>query len=141
MHNLDLSCSPAFITVEIGDNNLTGMAFITFASDLSGEEIDMDKCSSILKVKADTEDMSMEEKKMSVKKLAMAINRSLEENQKTIVRCFGSPAISKAAKALAIARGLVATRGPDMYCYPKFITATINGAERTGMAFVTYTNG
>ena len=101
---------------------------------------DIESVKSVLMVKADPREISPEERKRSVKKLAGAIAHSLEENKEVVIRCFGNATIGKAAKALAIARGYVATRGPDLYCWPNFIVADMNGNERTGIAFFAYTN-
>ena len=139
--DLQLSCAPAFITTKMGDHEITGISFCTFASKKDDESaINIEKIKSVLMVKADERDVSAEDRKNNVKKLAGAIAHSLEENKECIVRCFGNATIGKAAKALAIARGYTATRGPDLYCWPTFIVADMNGNERTGIAWVVYTN-
>jgi len=140
--NLRLECSPAFITTKVGESNLTGICFFAFTSERSpdSQDVDLSKCKSILKVKADPQDVSDESRKENVKNLAQAIDHSLAENKEVVVRCFGNAAIGKAAKAIAIARGKVATRGPDLYCYPDFIVAMMNGTERTGIAFYCFVN-
>lgn len=142
VQNLQLECSPAFITTKMGDNELTGICFVAFASEKipNSKVVDMEKCKSILMVKADPKDIAPEDRKINVKKLAGAIAHSLEENKEVAVRCFGNATIGKAAKALAIARGYTATRGPDLYCWPMFIVANMNGNERTGIAFYVYSN-
>jgi len=140
VQNLNLECSPAFISTKIGDSDLTGICFYTFASEKLQKQIDIDKCVSILMVKADPKDVSSEDRKKNVKKLAGAIAHSLEENKEVVIRCFGNATIGKASKAIAIARGYTATRGPDLYCWPTFIVANMNGNERTGIAFFAYTN-
>jgi stage V sporulation protein SpoVS len=142
VQNLQLECSPAFISTKMGDTELTGISFCTFASDKPDnyEEVDIDKCQSILMVKADAKDVSSDERKRNVKKLAGAIAHALEENKEVVIRCFGNATIGKAAKAIAIARGYTATRGPDLYCWPNFIVAEMNGNERTGICFYCYTN-
>lgn len=142
VQNLQLECSPAFITTKMGDNELTGICFIAFASEKSPNAIpiELDKCKSILMVKADPKDINPEDRKRNVKKLAGAIAHSLEENRETVIRCFGNATIGKAAKALAIARGYVATTGGDLYCFPSFIVADMNGNERTGIAFYARSN-
>ena len=141
MQDLRLSCSPAFITTTIGENELTGISFCTFAfAKKSEDEVDISACEAILMVKADPKDISPEDRKRNVKKLAGAIAHSLEEHKEVVVRCFGSATIGKAAKSLAIARGYTATRGPDLYCYPDFIMADMDGNERTGICWYTYTN-
>jgi len=139
--DLQLSCSPAFITTTIGDNELTGISFCTFATNKDEDgEIDIHNVENVIMVKADARDISAEERKINVKKLAGAIAHSLEENKSCLVRCFGNATIGKASKALAIARGYTATRGPDLYCWPAFIVADMHGNERTGIAFYVYTN-
>jgi stage V sporulation protein S len=142
--NLKLDCSPAFITMKAGDNNLTGICFCTFASEKSADDKSCDRNVAEVKitlmVKGDPIDTPTEERKIKVKKLAGAITHALEEEHEVVVRCFGSATISKAAKAIAIARGYTATRGPDLYCWPDFITAQISGNDRTGILFYCYTN-
>ena len=138
--DLQLSCAPAFITTKIGENELTGISFCTFATKKEDSVPDIEKIESVLMVKADGRDISAEERKDNVKKLAGAIAKKLEENKECVVRCFGNATIGKAAKALAIARGHTATRGPDLYCWPTFIVADMHGNERTGIAFYVYTN-
>ncbi len=146
VQNLQLDCSPAFIETQMGDNKLTGICFVTFASEKTPERQAMKdadiiaKCKNVLMVKADPKEIEPEERKSRVKKLAGAIAHALEDNKEVVIRCFGNATIGKAAKALAIARGYVATRGPDLYCWPHFIMADMNGNERTGIAFYTFTN-
>ncbi len=142
VQDLQLFFSPAFINADIGGTELTGIKFCTFASQKSEGfvEPDLDAVKSVLMVKADPKDVLPEERRLAVKKLAGAIAHSLEENGECIIRCFGNATIGKAVKALAIARGFTATRGPDLYCWNKFIVADMNGNERTGIAFYAYTN-
>lgn len=142
--NLKLDCSPAFITMKVGEKDLTGICFCTFSSEKSEEDLSCDRdltdVNSTLKIKSDKRDISNEDRKVNVKKLAGAITHALEEDHEVVLRCFGPACISKASKAIAIARGYTATRGPDLYCWPDFITADINGNNRTGIAFYCYTN-
>ena len=141
IQNLQLSCSPAFISTKIGDNDLTGISFCAFTSEkASEEEIDPENCENVLMVKADPKDVTPDLRKRNVKKLAGAVAHSLQENKEVLVRCFGNASIGKAAKALAIARGYVATRGPDLYMFPVFIKAEMNGIMRHGIGFFCYTN-
>ena len=134
-----LSFSPAFIESEIGGQTLTGISFCTFSEET--DEIDLDEVESVLMVKADSRDISAEDRKAKVRKLAGAISHSVAQNRECIVRCFGSAAIGKASKALAIARGFTATRGLDLYCWATFIVSTLDdGTELTGIAFYAYSN-
>jgi stage V sporulation protein SpoVS len=135
-----LSFSPAFIESEIGGQTLTGISFCTFTTDDS-ERADIADVESVLMAKADPKDISAEERKTKVRKLAGAISHSVAQNKECVVRCFGNAAIGKAAKALAIARGYTATRGPDLYCWATFIVSTLeDGTELTGIAFFAYSN-
>ena len=138
-HGLKLSYSPAFISTKVGENTLTGICFFTFAEKRE-EEIDMTKVKSVLMVKSDSKDLDPQTRKEGVKKLAGAITHAIEENKECLVRCFGNATIGKAAKALAIARGFVATKGPDLYAWNTFIMADIGGNERTGLVFYVYSN-
>ena len=141
VQKLQLSFSPAFISTSIGDNELTGICFCTFASPKEDDNNpNPDNCKSVLKVKADPKDILPEDRKHNVKKLAGAIAHALEENKEVAVRCFGNATIGKAAKALAIARGLTATRGPDLYCWASFIVTTMGDQERTGISYYCFTN-
>jgi len=142
VQNLQLECSPAFITTQMGDNELTGICFVTFASEKMPDSvpIDITKCKSTLMVKADPRDIEAEERKKNVKKLAGAIAHVLDEHKEVVIRCFGNATIGKASKAMAIARGYVATTGADLYCFPAFIVADMNGNERTGIAFYCCSN-
>lgn len=135
-----LSFSPAFIESEVGDKTLTGINFCTFTTENS-EGKDLDNVKSTLIVKADEKDIDASERKTKVRKLAGAISHSVEENGECIVKCFGNRAIGKAAKALAIARGFTATRGPDLYCWATFIISRLDdGTDLTGIAFLAYSN-
>jgi len=134
-----LSFSPAFIESEIGGQELTGISFCTFTDE--SNKVDLEDVESVLMAKADPKDISAEERKIKVRKLAGAISHAVAENKECVVRCFGNAAIGKAAKALAIARGYTATRGPDLYCWSTFIVSTLeDGTELTGIAFFAYSN-
>lgn len=138
--DLQLACAPAFITTKIDDIELTGISFWTFATKKEDVKIDINNVKSVLMVKADSKDVSAEDRRDNVKRLAGAINHSLEENKECVIRCFGNATIGKATKAIAIARGLIATRGPDLYCWPVFIMTDMHGNERTGIAYYCFTN-
>lgn len=139
---LQLSFSPGFIETEIEGNKLTGISFFAFTNELPQPVVDKDleKVEIKLFVKADPKDIDPEERRLAVRKLAGAITHAVEEKKECIVRCFGNAAIGKASKALAIARGFTATRGPDLYCWSSFIVADMQGSERTGICFYTYSN-
>ena len=140
--NLHLGCAPAFITAKIGDNELTGMCFRAFATPIREDQKNKDytKTKSVLKVTADPKDITPEDRKIKLKALASAITHSAKENNEVLVRAFGSSAISKTVKAISVARGKIALTGLDLYTFPLFIVADMNGSERTGIAFYVYTN-
>jgi stage V sporulation protein S len=135
---LQLVYAPSFITTKIGDATLTGIAFITFLQD--SIDIDMLRVNSVLKVTADQKDIDPQERRLKVRKLAGAISHALEENRECILRCFGNASIAKACKALAIARGFVATRGFDAYVFNDFIVTKMGDNERTGISFYCFSN-
>lgn len=135
---LQLVYAPSFITTKIGDVTLTGIAFCCFTS--SRMDIDVSKVKSILKVTADAREIDPQERRLKVRKLAGAISHAVEENKECIIRCFGNASISKACKALAIARGFVATRGNDLYTFNDFIVTRMGENERTGIQFYAFSN-
>jgi stage V sporulation protein SpoVS len=139
---LHLGCAPAFITAKIGDNELTGMCFHTFTTKIRDDQKNKDytKAKSVLKVTADPKDIAPEDRKSKLKALASAIAHAAKENNEVLVRCFGSSSISKAVKSISVARGKIALTGMDLYAFPMFIVADMNGNERTGIAFYVYTN-
>jgi len=96
--------------------------------------------SKVLRVKADPQDVSDEERKRNVKNLAGAIAHGLRQYGEVYVRCFSNATIGKASKAIAIARGFVAVQGFDLYCAPAFIKADFGDQERTGICFWVFTN-
>jgi stage V sporulation protein SpoVS len=137
-NKLQLSYSPAFITTQIGETTLTGIVFCTFTEECFN--VDMSKVKSILKVKADPKDITAENRRINMRKIAGAISHAVEENKECIVRCFGNASINKTCKALATARGFTATRGPDLYCWNDFIVTEMGDKERTGLSFFCYSN-
>ena len=95
--------------------------------------------SSILRVKADPEDISPEERKRNVKKLAGAISHSIRQTGEASVRCT-SRSLWKGAMATAIARGYVATNGLDLFSILHFIDVDIGDRKTTGLCLYCFTN-
>jgi stage V sporulation protein S len=97
-----------------------------------------------LKVAADPKDISDEERKRNVKKLAGAISHSLRLRGEINVRAFGSAAIGKATKALAIAKKYIEETDTEkklqLAYAPSFITTKIGDATLTGIAFCCFTS-
>lgn len=138
-HQLQLVYSPAFIQTQVEANTLTGIAFCTF-TDGAKKSVDYTLIKSVLMVKADPKEIENEERRLRVRKLAGAIAHAVEENHSSLIRCIGNACIGKGAKALAIARGFTATRGPDLYCWNDFIVTHMGENERTGIVFYAFTN-
>ena len=69
--------------------------------------------------------------------VASSINKAIfEQNQMPIVRAIGAGAICQAVKGIAIARGLVATRGRDLATTIGFDTITgDSGSEISAQTF------
>ena len=94
----------------------------------------------ILKVKADDPRATDDERKKKLKGLAGAIAHGLRQAGEVKIRCFGNATIGKAAKAIAIARGMVAVHGYDLYTTVSFINAEMSGTSKTGIRFTAFTN-
>ncbi len=107
---------------------------------MSTEKTDFPAESNVLKVKADDQNATDEDRKSALKKLAGAVAHSLRQSGEVKVRCFGNACIGKAAKAIAIARGMVAVHGFDLYSAISFITAEMGGTKKTGICFTCFTN-
>lgn len=68
--------------------------------------------------------------------VAGAITGVLKENKKAEVQAVGAGALNQAVKAIAIARGFVASAGIDLICIPAFVDIQIEGENRTGIKFI-----
>lgn len=101
---------------------------------------DFEADGNVLKVKADDPNATDEERKLKLKKLAGAIAHSLRQNGEVKIRCFGNACIGKAAKAIAISRGMVAVHGYDLYSVISFISTDMGGQQKTGICFTAFTN-
>lgn len=91
-----------------------------------------------LRVKSDRPDITPEERRVRVRKLAGAIAHSLRHHGEVSIRCFGNSSIGKAAKAIAIAKGFLATHDLALYCAPAFIDAEMDGVSKTGLSFLAF---
>ena len=65
-----------------------------------------------------------------------AIAGIIAEKGKVELQAIGAGAINQVVKAIAIARGFVASSGVDLVCIPAFSIVNIEGEERTGMKFI-----
>lgn len=74
--------------------------------------------------------------KSNVKSVAGSITKSFEDGKIVHIDTIGASAISQAVKAIALARGWLATKGYEVYCAPGFFTTHIDGEERTAIRFI-----
>lgn len=68
--------------------------------------------------------------------VAGAIVGVIKEDGRVTLQAVGGGAINQAVKAIAIARGFIATSGVDLVCIPAFAEIQIEGEERTGIKFI-----
>ena len=95
---------------------------------------------NVLWVKADDPNATDDERRTSLKKLAGAIAHTLRNEGSAKVRCFGNACIGKAAKAIAISRGMVAIHGYDLFNAISYIEAEMGGKMKTGICFAVFSN-
>lgn len=98
----------------------------------------------VLWVAADKPGLTDTQRKDALRKLAGATAHTLRKKGEAHLRCFGNAAIGKAAKALAMARSMVASQGFDLYCVPGYISAEMGeGDDRVmkngGICFYSFT--
>jgi stage V sporulation protein S len=67
--------------------------------------------------------------------VAGAIANSIREYGQAEVQAIGPRAVNQAVKAMAIARGYLATSGVDLYFIPGFSSVSIDDEERTAILF------
>lgn len=68
--------------------------------------------------------------------VAGAIAAIINEKGKVELQAIGAGAINQTVKAIAIARGYVASAGIDLICVPAFSTVNVEDMDRTGMKFI-----
>ncbi len=74
--------------------------------------------------------------KSNVNSLAGAIVGNLKDNKKVEVQAVGAGAVNQTVKAIAVARGFVASSGIDLVCIPAFASVEIEQEDRTAMKFI-----
>ena len=65
--------------------------------------------------------------------VAGAIVAKFKEKEKVELQAVGAGALNQAIKAIAIARGFIASSGINLVCIPSFSEIKIEGEERTGI--------
>lgn len=68
--------------------------------------------------------------------VAGAIAGLLNEKNKVELQAVGAGAVNQAVKAIAIARGFVASLGIDLICIPAFSIVNIEHEDRTAIKFI-----
>lgn len=68
--------------------------------------------------------------------IAGAIAGVLAEKEKVEMQAVGAGAVNQAVKAIAIARGFVASLGINLICVPAFSTVNIENEDRTAIKFI-----
>lgn len=68
--------------------------------------------------------------------VAGAIVGNIKDIGRAELQAVGAGATNQAVKAIAIARGFVASSGIDLICIPSFKDIDIDGSERTAIRFV-----
>jgi stage V sporulation protein S len=71
-----------------------------------------------------------------VTKLAGAITNFGRDEGRVSVRALGAASVNQAVKAIATARGFLATNGIEMTCVPLFINDVLEDGERTLIEFI-----
>lgn len=68
--------------------------------------------------------------------VAGAIAEMMKRNRKVELQAIGAGAINQAVKAIAIARGYVASLGFNLVCIPAFADVKVEEEDRTGIKFI-----
>jgi stage V sporulation protein S len=74
--------------------------------------------------------------KSNAKAVAGALAGVIRGEGKAEMQAIGAGAINQAIKAIAIARGFVASGGVDLICIPAFADTQIEGEERTAIKLI-----
>ena len=65
--------------------------------------------------------------------VAGAIAATVRKTNRASVQAIGPPAVNQAIKAIAVARGYLASDGLTVVCIPTLIEIPVNGEKRTAM--------
>ena len=74
--------------------------------------------------------------KSNPSKVAGAIANVYRENKKVEIQTVGAGSLNQAIKAIAIARGFIATSGDNLVVIPAFNDININGEEKTAIRLI-----
>ncbi|MFI3211375.1 MAG: stage V sporulation protein S, partial [Peptostreptococcaceae bacterium] len=76
----------------------------------------------------------------NVSSLAGAIVKSIEEHSKVELHSIGASSVNQSCKSLAIARGILATKGLDLSVKIGFDETEIEGLKKTLIKFILIIN-
>ena len=76
--------------------------------------------------------------KSNVNSVAGAVARNLEEGKKVSLVAIGAGAVNQMVKAVAIARGMVAQAGQDLYFTAGFVDEMIGNEKKTAIKFYVF---
>ena len=68
--------------------------------------------------------------------VAGALANVFREKGSVEIQAVGAGAVNQAIKAIAIARGFVATSGKNLVCIPAFADISIEGEEKTAIKLI-----
>ncbi len=71
--------------------------------------------------------------------VAGALANVVRESGAAEMRVIGASSLNQAVKAIAIARGFVASSGIELVCIPSFAETTIDGESRTSIRLIVQT--
>ena len=69
-------------------------------------------------------------------KIASMIAHCIQDGKKVELQAIGAGAVNQAVKAIATARGFVATNGIDLCCIPAYCEVDVEGEISTGIKFI-----
>lgn len=73
--------------------------------------------------------------KSNVPAIAGSIVKSIEDNKDVELHAIGAGAVNQTVKAIGTARGILASKGLDLYAKIGFGSTDINGEEKTMIIF------
>ena len=71
----------------------------------------------------------------NVKDVAATIAKSLPSNEPLQIRAIGAGAVNQAAKAIAVSRGMLASRALDLWCRIGFVTVPGEDGDISALVF------
>lgn len=88
------------------------------------------------KIKMEKIDILKVSSKSNPNSVAGAIAGQIKESGKVEIQAIGAGALNQAIKAIAIARGFVASSGHNLVCIPAFADIEIDSEDRTGIKLI-----